>query len=95
MGGHGCSELTSLRRLVDVLRTQQEAVAEVLEGAGPGRARVMVRLRAPLVTAPEGGSEVLAERTSLKGAKGKDVPLGSWEEERSAAGRGRREITFL
>lgn len=71
MGSRSCSELTSLRGLVDVLRAQQEEVAEVLEGAGPGRARVMVRLRAPLVTASEGGSEVLAKCTSLKGAKGK------------------------
>lgn len=70
MGSRGRSELTSLRGLVDVLWAQQGEVAEVLEGAGARRARVMVRLCAPLVTASEGGSEVLAECASLRGAKG-------------------------
>lgn len=72
-GSRDCSELTSLRGLVNVLRTQQEEVAEVLEGAGPGRTRVVVHLRAPLVTAPQSGSQVLAKRTSLKGAKGETL----------------------
>lgn len=71
MGRCGRSELTSLRGLVDVLWAQQGEVADVLEGAGARRARVMVRLCAPLVTASEGGSEVLAKCTALRGAKGK------------------------
>lgn len=84
-----CSKLTSLRSLVDVLWTQKEEVPEVLEGTSSSGTRIMVHLGALVFTAFDSGSKVLTKRTSLKGAKGKEISFKNLAKEHSNVGLGR------